>query len=228
MKVLAADTSTEMLSLAIAEGEKLIANVDSLLGRKLSSHLVPMIDEMLRASNMELGEIGGFIVGLGPGSFTGLRVGITTMKGLAFAMGKPIVGVPTLDIIAHNAICSTQLICPILDAKKQQVYASIYQSNNGELRRISPYLLVTVDRLLEKIESSTLFIGDGIALYHKEITRTLGKRAQLGSKSLWFPKATVMARLGIERLKKGERDDLNNLVPMYLYSKECSIKKAPR
>lgn len=225
MKILGVDTSTNILSVAIVEDKDIIANLSRTLEKGHSSGLVPMIEEILKKSNISLKQIDGFAVGIGPGSFTGLRVGVTTMKTLAFAVDKPIVGISSLDTIAYNGIGTSGLICPIVDAKRNQVYSAIYAWEGKVLKRLSNYLLTPVERLLKKIKGEALFLGDAVELYREEIIKIKEGTAKFAPKSFWFPQASRIALLGLEAFKRGERDNPYSLVPMYLYPKECTIRK---
>jgi len=214
MKILAIDTSTDYLSLAVTDGGKILGRFHRRIGRNHSSMLIPMIDSLLKKARLKLKDIGGFVVSIGPGSFTGLRIGVATVKGLALATGKPIVAVPTLDAVARNAGRFKGAICPVLDARKNKLYACIYESDGKVIKRRSKYLLVSAQDLLEKIKryDKIFFLGDGTAL--------LGKKA---GKADWYPRAEVAARLGLEDFKKRKFVKAEDLEPLYIYSKECDI-----
>jgi tRNA threonylcarbamoyladenosine biosynthesis protein TsaB len=225
MKVLGVDTSTNVLSVAIVEDKDIISNLSRTLEKGHSSGLVPMIGEILKRANISLERIDGFAVGIGPGSFTGLRVGVTTMKTLAFSVDKPIKGLSSLDAIAYNGVGAPSPICPIVDAKRDQVYSAIYAWEGKVLKRLSNYLLIPIGRLLKKIKGEVLFLGDGIELYKEEIIKIKKGKAMFAPKSSWFPQASRIAFLGLEAFKRGEMDNPYSLVPMYLYPKECTVRK---
>jgi tRNA threonylcarbamoyladenosine biosynthesis protein TsaB len=162
MNILYLDTSSKYLSLAVAEDHKILRQTHRLLDRKHSLQLVPMIDKLLRKAKLSLKKIDGFCVGRGPGSFTGLRIGITTIKGLAFVINKPVVAIPSLDILAQNArpFRNRTQICTIVDAKQNKVYACLYQAccvrkkfpnraPDAKIRRKSGYLLLPLCELLD-------------------------------------------------------------------------------
>lgn len=212
MKLLAIDTSTNYLSLAVTNGDKVIARFHRKADMSHSSLLVPMIEKVLKKAKMKLKDIDGFCVSIGPGSFTGLRIGVTTVKGLAYALKKPIVAVPTLDAIADNARNFAGLVCPVLDAKKKKVYACLYKSDGKKLKRASKYLLLGAADLIKMIgKRETLFLGDA-----KGIEGIRDKK--------WHPRAQAVARLGLENFRKKKFVRPEDLEPLYLYSRECDIK----
>ncbi len=223
MKILGIDTSTDFLSVAIVSEDSIVLNLDYLSHRRHSSELIPLINEALKRSSLSLKELDGFAVSIGPGSFTGLRIGVSTIKGLALSSKKPVIAVPTLDVIAQNAAYFPDIICPIIDARKDKIYSALYQSKNNRLKRISKYLLIPLDRLMRKIDRRrVLFLGDGIKLYKNSISK-VSPKAEFAPSPLWFPRASVVAQKGLEALAKGRQDNPYDLVPMYLYSRECII-----
>lgn len=175
MKLLAIDTSTDFLSLAIMDKDKMIGRLHREAARNHSRLLVPMIDRMLKKAKLGLKDIDGFCISIGPGSFTGLRIGVATVKGLAYSLKKRIIVVPTLDAIAENAKGFNGVIVPVLDARKNKVYAAIYKSDGAQIKRISKYLLVPAADLLKKIRKTKdkiLFLGDGMQqLFRGDIER---------------------------------------------------------
>jgi len=225
MKILGIDTSTTSLGVAVAEDGNLLVSCDKIFGLRHSQDLIPTIKDLLKRLSLDIGGIDGFAVALGPGSFTGLRVGVTAAKALSLATKKPIIGVPTLDAIAYNAYYYPGVICPIMDAKKQLIYAALYKKKATGLKRVSKYLLIPLSKLLRKIDKKTLFIGDALTLYAKGIVRAKKKRAEFAPSRIWFPKAETIAMLGWEKLKKGKGDNPLDLVPLYLHSRECNVRK---
>lgn len=208
MNILAIDTSTEYLTVAVTKDGKVAARFHRKIGRNHSTMLVPTIDGLLKRARMKLKDLDAFAVGIGPGSFTGLRIGIATIKALAYSLKKPIAPVPTFDAIAENVKHFKGVIVPILDARKSKVYGCFYRSDGKTLRRISKYLLISHDELLKKASGydKVLMIGD-----------------MSGNKIAWHPKAPVIERLGAEILEKKKFTKPEDLEPMYLYSRECDI-----
>jgi len=178
-----------------------------------SSLLVPMIDRVMKKARLKLGDIDGFCVSIGPGSFTGLRIGVATVKGLACALKKPIVAVPTLDAIAENARALKGIICPVLDARKGKVYACLYRSDGKDLKKISKYLLLPTlelkERLKKHAKDDIIFLGDTAEdIFLKD----------------WHPRAEIVAKLGLENFRKKRFVSAGDLEPFYIYSKECDIR----
>lgn len=240
MNLLAIDTSSKYFCLAVAKGDTIVAQFHKPLGAKLSRLILPTIDKALKKSGISIRRINYFAVGLGPGSFTGLRVGLATIKGLAFFLRQPIIGIVSLDALARsmnkfdglttltiNPQASRRIegyICPIVDAKRRLVYSAIY-SVNGKLRRRSKYLLAPIEGLLKEIgkKHKVFFLGDGISLYHRDITKKLGKAAIFADESFWYPKPENLIALAREKIKNREFDNPDKIVPLYLYPKECQI-----
>jgi len=215
MKILAIDTSTDYLSLAISDGEKTIARYHRPTHRNHSRLIIPTISNLVKKAKLKIRNIGAFAVSIGPGSFTGLRIGVVTVKALAYALGKPIVTVPTLDVIAQNAKSFRGVICPVIDARKSKVYACLYKSDGNIVKKISKYLLLPAGELLKKTAAydKVLFLGDGVGL--------LGSQVKVKN---WHPKAGTVAGLALDRIKKKKFTSPGDLEPMYLYSRECDIK----
>lgn len=224
MKILGIDTSTESLGVALIEDGNLLLSSETVLGMRHSRDLIPTIKEMLNKASLAIGDVNGFAVGLGPGSFTGLRIGVTAAKTLSLISGKPVVGVPTLDVIACNGYYYPGAICPIMDARKRLVYAAIYDRGRAGLKRRSGYLLLPVEELLKKVKKKTLFLGDGVNLYGNTIKKIKRAKAEFAPCRLWLPRPDNVAMLGWNRLKRGRKDDTLRMVPMYLHSKECNIR----
>ena len=224
MKILGVDTSTKFCSMAIMEEGRVIASRHEELDRLHSSRLIPNMDEMLKDSSLTLDALDGFAVGLGPGSFTGLRVGITTMRGVAIGCDKPIAGISSLDCIARSVEDLHESICVILDARRGNVYTCIYKKTKKGLVRRSKQPLLSITALAGMIKGPTLFVGDGIRVYKKELTK--GKQGmEFAKEEDWYPKAKWVAGIGEERLKSGRPDNAMDLVPLYMYHQECQVKK---
>jgi len=208
MNILAVDTSSVYLSLAVMKNGKIVSRLHKKAAMAHSSILVPSIDKVLKAARLNIKDIDVFAISVGPGSFTGLRIGVTTVKGLAYSLDKKITAIPTLDVIARNAKKFQGIICPILDARKGKVYSCLYRSDGKYVKKISPYLLMTMGELKAKLAKydKIYYLGD-----------------MIGSKN-WFPKAEIVAELALEEIKRKHFVSPEGLEPMYLYSRECDIK----
>lgn len=222
MKILAIDTSTKYLSLAVADCDKILAGFNEREAMKHSSMLMLAIDGVLKKSNLKLKNIDAIALSIGPGSFTGLRIGVAACKGINLALGIPIIDVPTLDVIAYNFINEKEnILCPLIDAKKEKVYSCFYEKGSDKLNRLSDYILTDISTLLGKINKPTVVFGDGVKLYGDYCRKNRFVRI---SEKDWFPKAGVVARLGFLKARKKEFADSDKLVPMYLHSKYCQIR----
>ncbi len=222
MNYLAIETSTKHFSLAVARGGKVVTERNVLKDKILSSSIVPEIERALKKAKVPLAKIDGFIVGLGPGSFTSLRVGLSTVKALSLATGKPIIGIPSLDTIAYNVRKQdTEDVCVVTDARRQMVYSALYRRQKGSLKRQSKYLLTTADNVLQKIQGRTVFTGDAVDIFRAKITAHNGI---CEDKKYWPPRAKSLWELAKPRIEKRQFDDIDRLLPLYLYPEDCQVK----
>ena len=225
MKLVALDTSTETLCLAISDDKKVLLKEKILLERKHSTHLLPILRDALKRHHLSIREIDGFVVGLGPGSFTGLRVGISMVKAMGFSLQKPIVGVPTLDCLAEAVSENGIQVAPLVDAKREQVYAALYERKNGLLHKKIEERVTPPDSFLKEIKTKTLFLGGGTNLYREKIVKVLGEDAAFTDPTYDIPDPETLLSLGIARFAKKRFEDPRTLVPLYLYPKDCMIRK---
>lgn len=218
MRVLAVDTSTMAGGVALLDGERVIG--ESLLDVRTthSERLMVAIDRVLADAGWSATEIDGFAVAVGPGSFTGLRIGLATVKGLALAVGRPIAAVPTLDAMAAALPWCARPVCPVLDARKGEVYASLYRWDGCAIRREWDYLALSPDALAARLHEPVVGVGDGAALVHSPWV-TLARPVRRG------PPAAVVAWLGAERLRAGDVVPAADLVPLYLRPSEAELKR---
>ena len=220
MKILGIDTSTKFLGVAIIDKNDTLDFFHDKSEFRHSELLIPTIDKMLKKCHLKLKDINAIALSIGPGSFTGLRIGVATCKAINLATGIPIVAVPTLDVIAYNFIGEKEdILCPILDAKKKQVYACFYKN----LKRISDYMLTDVESLLRMIDKPVLLFGDGVKLYG-DICRK-NPLISISTKE-WHPKAEVVAKLALEKARKRKFANPDKLVPMYMHSKYCQVTES--
>ncbi len=224
MKLLSIDTSTKNFSLAISKGGRVIRYRNKVLGRKLSSSIIPEIKVLLKKAQMTLADLDGFVIGLGPGGFTGLRVGLSTIKGLAFATNKPVVGISSLDVLAMN-VKENGMVCAICDARRNMIYAGFYEKKNI-LKKMGKYLLTDIQTVLNQIDTKTILIGDGIKVFKEEIQKSKKlKLIVLAKENLWLPQARHLLELALVRFEKKKFDDINKLGPVYLYPDDCQVRK---
>lgn len=169
MKLLALDSSGLVASVAIVTNEALLAEYTVNYKKTHSQTLLPMLNEIVNMVDVDLEQIDGIAVAAGPGSFTGLRIGSATAKGLGLALGKPIIPVPTLDSLAYNIYGTDKLICPMMDARRNQVYTGLYEFVGSEFHIIAEQKAIGVEAIIEEINQmgrEVIFLGDGATVYH--------------------------------------------------------------
>jgi len=229
MNVLAIETSTSQLGVALVEEQRVLGSYELLAERAHAVELPQAVTRVLKAAGIALEQVDGLAIDIGPGSFTGLRIGVAFVKALAFQLKKLVVGVPSLDVMAANHLFAPHLVCPIVDAKQKKLYAALYRTTDGGLAKQSDYHLLTVEELIPMLkDASVMFLGDGIPLYRQRLAQALGERALFATPDWWFPRVATLGRLGLERLNKGQHDDPSHLVPMYLYPMTCTIRLSDR
>ncbi len=230
MNILAIDTSGLYLSIAIAKNDKLIAEFNSKSVQSHSDMLAIAVQKLLKKTRINPKDIDLYAISIGPGSFTGLRIGVAFIKGMNLFFNKPVVCVPTLDLLADNVKTQAELICTVVDAKRQNVYTAIYKKN----KRISKYSVIPIATVLKIVGGEhcsplhrIIFTGDGIDVYKKEIIEYLGNRAEFTEKKFWYTKASAVAKIGYRMYNKNESvvRVLNRLKPMYLYPRDIQCRK---
>jgi tRNA threonylcarbamoyladenosine biosynthesis protein TsaB len=225
MRVLGIETSTYSGSVAVVEDDKVLGEIFVNVGPLHSEKLIPLIDWLLKEVGVDKKGIDGIAVSRGPGSFTALRIGISAAKGLAFSLGIPIVGVSSLEVLAHNLPFTPFVICSIIDARKKEAFTAFFKSYDNRLERISDDLVVSPEDLIKVIREKTIFIGDGAVLYRDFLKDALGELALFCPPNFNFPRVSNCALIGIQRLKNGFRDDVSLLAPEYLRRAEAEIIK---
>ena len=223
MKVLGIETATRTGGVALLREKGVIAEYTSNIEVTHSERLMAHVDRLLADTGVALMDIDAFAVSIGPGSFTGLRIGIATVKGLAFTTGKPVVAVPTLKALAWNVLSAGYPVCPLLDAKKKEVYAAIYRPDDGDLAAMMRESVLPIETLAERITERTLFTGEGSAAFRGELTALLGERAVFAPLSSTVPSAASVAEIGLRQLLAGERIDLDALSPLYIRRPEAEL-----
>jgi tRNA threonylcarbamoyladenosine biosynthesis protein TsaB len=226
MKILAIDTSTRVGSIAVVEGPLLKAQQILNISATHNQRLLPGIERILNDAGWSLEDLDGFAVSLGPGSFTGLRIGLSIVKGLAWATGKPLAGVPTLDALAANVSFVPYKICPILDARKGEIYTALYrQGDEGIPQRLTSYMALKPEELVALISETTLLVGDGFLSYGDYLKRELGNRLVLAPPHLSVIHASSVAWLGWHRLRAGEHEDISSCTPLYVRPSEAELSR---
>ena len=224
MRILAVDTATISCSVAIVDGGSLTAEFTLNRKETHSRHLMEMIDTILKISGSDLSGVDGFAVTKGPGSFTGLRIGISTIKGLAAASGKPIVGVSSLKALAAQVPYSPNLICPLMDARKGEVYFSRYRFINGRLKRQTEEQVTGPENALDDLKESCLFVGDGALIYKDIILEKLGALASFAPMPHHTIRASVVAHLCMAKFNNKKTDKIENFSPRYIRRSDAELK----
>ncbi|MBI5893604.1 MAG: tRNA (adenosine(37)-N6)-threonylcarbamoyltransferase complex dimerization subunit type 1 TsaB [Deltaproteobacteria bacterium] len=224
MKILAIDTATTSGGIAILEDDRIIAEYTDSAKETHSEKLLPFIDNLLKSNRINLNALDCFAVAIGPGSFTGLRVGIATIKGLAWPLKKPVVGISTLKALAMNIRDEDKLICPLLDARKNEVYAAVYEWDGDNLVTEKEDCITNSEDLLKSLNKPTVFIGDGIDVYGDIFKNALGDNAIFAPHNLWRIKASNIAKLAFIEIKNGNAQPPESIMPNYLRKSYAEIK----
>lgn len=221
MRVLAVETSTLAGGVALLDGTTVLGEYVLDVRRTHSERLMAAVDRLLGDAGFTVRDLQGLAVAIGPGSFTGLRIGISTVKGLAFALGLPVAGVPTLDAMAASLPFAALPVCPVIDARKGEVYTSLYRWEGDGVRRIWDYLALSPDELSARLDEPVIVLGDGAVSVRSP-------HARLAPPARRHPSPATVGWLGLERLRAGETIAPADLVPLYLRPSEAELKRRGR
>ncbi|MCD6320616.1 MAG: tRNA (adenosine(37)-N6)-threonylcarbamoyltransferase complex dimerization subunit type 1 TsaB [Candidatus Desulfofervidaceae bacterium] len=225
MKILTIDTSTHLGSVALVIGKELKAQFDLNLPLTHNQRLINSLKVLFDFAGVTLAEIDLFAVVKGPGSFTGVRIGVATAKGMAYALQKPLVGVNGLDVIAHNFPHTSHLICPVIDARKGQVFTAFYQAKNGKIKQISNYSSICPEDLLKGLRRKTIFAGTGVDVYKEIIKQKMKNRCLFPPPHLHRLHPQIIATLALKEFKKGGKTDPTSLVPFYIRPSDAELNR---
>ena len=229
MIILGIETATEQVGVAVGGHEGVLASFTSARGRRHAETLTPAIEFVCQQAQIEMKQISAVAVGLGPGLFTGLRVGIATAKAVAFALRVPMVGLPSLDLLAFPVRQSLRLIVPVIDAKRGEVFTASYRHVPGGLQRMSPYAVMSPDDLASELvahDDECLLIGEGALRYAD--TFTDNDHIELGTVGSAFPSAAALVELAHPRALREEFVQPNEIEPLYLRKADAAINWASR
>jgi tRNA threonylcarbamoyladenosine biosynthesis protein TsaB len=226
MNLLALETSTRMGSIALLSDGRLLSEFQTGIRPSYSEMLLPLIEQVLHTAGMAIRDIDLFAVAQGPGSFTALRIGMSVMIGLAIATHKKIVTVPSLDGLAYNVCGSSHLICPMLDARRGELYYALYRfAEGGGLQRVTPYAVAPPERILAEIDETVVLLGDGIAAYGGRFVDALGERARVAPAHLLYPRAAAIGTLALQRLSDAHHDAAQeSIMPLYVRAPDAEAK----
>ena len=219
VKILSVDTSTAVAGISLSEDNKIIASFNIDNKKNHSTRLMPYVDILLKEFNYAINDFDCFAVSTGPGSFTGLRIGITALKTMSYMAQKPIKGVTTLDLLAYNALLFEGIICPIIDARSKQVYTAIYENNCCQLKRITDYMGIEISELAErlnKIGKKVVLLGDAINIHQDFFKTKLDKMFIMPPQNIININASTLSVLAYQKYLDNEFDDPIYLEPFYL------------
>jgi len=220
LKILAIDSSGNVASVAVLEDEKLLGEMSTNYKKTHSQTLLPMIHQLCQMIDLDLNSLDYIATASGPGSFTGLRIGASTAKGLAFALNKPVVAVPTLDGLAYNIVYSDHLICPIMDARRNQVYTAYYLWEEDSLKRQSEYMAIDIENCLEKVKvynRPVIFLGDAVPVYKETIKEKMEDvKYFFAPPSCNMQRAASVGSLAFVYVREGKIQSAMEFVPFYL------------
>ena len=213
---LAIDTSTTTASLALVQDREVLVELTWRCEQNHTIELLPRLTHLLNQNKLSLQSVSCIIVARGPGSFNGLRVGVSTAKGLAFSLGVPIVGISTLEVEAYPHAETGLPICPIFNAGREEIATAIYQKKGNRWRQLAAEHITTVEALCSQITTKTIFCGEFIPFIATQLRKQLKQRAIISTSAARLRRASFLAELGQQRLKAGNYDDLATLQPLYL------------
>lgn len=232
MKILAFDSSGLVASVAIVQDDNLIAEYTTNYKKTHSQTLLPMLDEVVRMTETDKKSFDLLAVAAGPGSFTGLRIGSATVKGLALAWDMPVVAVPTLEALAYNAWGSRRIICPIMDARRRQVYTGLYRfDKDDKMEVLMDQVPMDIDELIEVLGDrgeEVLFVGDGIDVYADTIRQKMTVPFSFAPAHMNKQRAGSVAVAAKKRYEEGIYTSGDDFAPEYLRQSQAERERAER
>lgn len=237
MRILAIDSSGLVATVAVVEEEneisKTIAEYTINYKKTHSQTLLPMLDEIVKMTDMNLDTIDAIAVAGGPGSFTGLRIGSATAKGLGLALKKPLIHIPTVDGLAYNLCYTDRIICPIMDARRNQVYTGIYQMDGDKLQVLEAQMAVEIDELAKKLctyGKPVIFLGDGVPVHKDRLEKELMTNYDIAFAPAHMnqQRAATVGMLGIQYYKEGKTETAMEHKPDYLRVSQAEREREER
>lgn len=231
MKILGLDSSGIVASVAIVEDDVLIAEYTVNYKKTHSQTLLPMLDEIAKMTELDLNSIDAIAVAAGPGSFTGLRIGSATAKGLGLALKKPLIAIPTVEGLAYNLYDISGLICPIMDARRKQVYTGIYRFTDHQLKVVEDQMAVPMETVIEKLNQygeTVTFLGDGVSVFHELIAEKMTVPYSFAPAHVNKQRAAAVAALGEIYYRQGKTETAMEHVPDYLRVSQAERERAAR
>lgn len=219
MKILALESSGLAASVAVWEDGKIVGEFTTNFKKTHSQTLLPMLDEVVKTIDMKLDSIDAIAVSGGPGSFTGLRIGSATAKGLGLALDKPLISVPTVDALAYNLFGTDRFICPMMDARRRQVYTGLYTFENGTFKIVVPQRACGVEEIIEAVNENgcpVVFLGDGVPVYEEIIEASVRVPYTKAPAHLSYQRAGALASLAAVYFEAGKIQTAKEHRPDYL------------
>lgn len=227
MIILSIDSSTPVAGIAVSDGMQLLGEITLNTKNTHSEKLMPLVKHLLDELALSVNDLDAIAVTQGPGSFTGLRIGMATAKGLAQGAGKKLIAVPTLDCLAQNLLHYPGIICPIMNAQKKQVYTAIYKSTETGMERLSDYQAIEAETLAEQLLAlgeTVWFTGDGVDAFADVFRAKLGEQCRLADGNTVLPRAGALAMLAAERAEQEQFDDLYQAELIYIRKSEAEVQ----
>jgi len=231
MRILALDSSGLVATVAILEDEQMIAEYTVNYKKTHSQTLLPMLDEIVKMTEFDLSTIDAIAIAGGPGSFTGLRIGAATAKGLGLALDKPLIHVPTVDGMAYCLFGQEGLICPIMDARRNQVYTGLYRFVNEEFQVVEEQMAISVPELIEKLNQygeKVTFLGDGVPVYKTQFTEGLRCTYAFAPAHMNRQRAGAVGVLGMKYFQEGKIESAREHKPDYLRLSQAERERAEK
>jgi tRNA threonylcarbamoyladenosine biosynthesis protein TsaB len=225
--ILSIDSSTPVAGIAVSDGKKLLGEVMINTQNTHSEKLMPMVAQLLHDLQMSIQQIDAVAITCGPGSFTGLRIGMATAKGIVQGGNKKLIAIPTLDTLAQNLNHYPGIICPIMNAQKKQVYTAIYKSTETGMERLSDYQAIEAETLAEQLLTlgeTVWFTGDGVDAFADVFRAKLGAQCRLADGNTVLPQAGALAMLAAERAEQEQFDDLYQAELIYIRKSEAEVQ----
>ena len=227
MIILGIDTSSDCLNIALGKDGGLISEVSLNIPRKHIANIIRVLDNVFEKSGLAINDIGLFVVVKGPGSFTGIRIAVTVVKGFAAALEKDVVSVTSLDVLAQNAFNTEgKYIYPVLDAVRGNVYSACYLKEKGKITKKSDYMIINIKEFLNTVKLPAVFLGEGLKIYQQDIrSRFKADEFVVLDEFDWAIKCENIIKLGYEKFCSLGSENIEKLAPLYLYPKECTVRK---
>ena len=231
MKILAIDSSGLVASVAIVTEDDLIAEYTVNYKITHSQTLMPMLDEIVQMTDVKLKDLDGIAISEGPGSFTGLRIGAATVKGLGLALNIPIIPVPTVDGLAYNLYKAKVIICPLIDSRRNQVYTGLYKWVDDEFTVVSEQKVVGIEEIADEINEAfeeVIFLGDGVRVFEEKLKELIDVPYSFAPPHVSKQRAGAIGALGLEYLKKGMTVHADDFAPIYLRKSQAERELAEK